>query len=63
MSVNLYPTVGFVAPNQANAESPSNGRAQISQQRPRPQNESQKPDDKPQVKHQPLIEALYFASP
>ncbi|MFN6468837.1 MAG: hypothetical protein RMY36_004060 [Nostoc sp. SerVER01] len=45
-------TFGFVAPNQANAQSPVNPRVEISQQRPRPQNELQKPDKKPQIKHQ-----------
>ncbi|MDF5706926.1 MAG: hypothetical protein PUP90_04395 [Nostoc sp. S4] len=44
-------TFGFVAP-QANAESPFNPRPQISQQRPRPENELQKPHKKPQIKHQ-----------
>ncbi len=43
---------GFVAPNQANAQSPANRRVEISQQRPRPQNQLQKPDRKPQIKHQ-----------
>ncbi|MDZ8188619.1 MAG: hypothetical protein RMX96_27660 [Nostoc sp. ChiSLP02] len=45
-------TFGFVAPNQANAQSPANPRAEISKQRPRPQNELQKPNKKPQIKHQ-----------
>ncbi|WP_138499586.1 hypothetical protein [Nostoc sp. PA-18-2419] len=44
-------TFGFVAPNQVNAKSPSNRRVEISQQRPRPHNESQRPDEKPQLKH------------
>nr|MDZ8063316.1 hypothetical protein [Nostoc sp. EkiNYC01] len=43
---------GFVAPNQANAQSPANGKVEISQQRPTPQNQLQKPDKKPQIKHQ-----------
>ncbi len=42
----------FVAPNQANAQSPTNPRVEIPQQRPRPQNQLQKPDQKPQIKHQ-----------
>ncbi|PHJ61656.1 hypothetical protein VF14_25115 [Nostoc linckia z18] len=45
-------TFGFVAPNQANAQSPAKPRPEISQQRPRPQNELPKPDKKPQIKHQ-----------
>lgn len=44
-------TFGFIAPNQANAANPSHRNAEISQQPQRPQNESQRPDDKPQVKH------------
>ncbi|MEH2240196.1 hypothetical protein [Nostoc sp.] len=47
----LIGTFGFVTPNQANAANPSNRNAEISQQFQRPQNESQRPDDKPQVKH------------
>ncbi|MFN6561833.1 MAG: hypothetical protein RMY28_018830 [Nostoc sp. ChiSLP01] len=42
-------TFGFVAPNQANAQSPANRKVEI--QRPRQQNELQKPDKKPQIKH------------
>ncbi|MDZ8105101.1 MAG: hypothetical protein RM338_05675 [Nostoc sp. DedQUE12a] len=45
-------TFGFVAPNQANAQSSTNRRPEISQQRPKPQNELQKPNKKPQIKHQ-----------
>ncbi|BAY79948.1 hypothetical protein NIES25_64360 (plasmid) [Nostoc linckia NIES-25] len=44
-------TFGFVTPNPANAQSPANRKVEI--QRPRPQNELQKPDKKPQIKHQP----------
>jgi hypothetical protein len=36
-------TFGFFAPNQANAEAPSNRNPQIAQQ--------QRPNEKPQVKH------------